>query len=316
MRHDLTTLELLLAVSRTRSITRGAEQLHMALAAASKRITDLEARIGVRLFLRLARGVEPTDACKSLLRHVSAVHEALDAFDREAAEVSRGIRGTVRVAVSAEAIAHGIATPLSAFAARHPDIQVVLSELPSSETEAAVISGDADLGIFLRSNKGSRLQTWSYATGLWGVLTPERHPLANRQTVSFQDVLTPDLIGAERSSALAEVLDRAAARAEITVQPQVRSSSAGAIAGMVEAGLGVALMMDVVADRAVDMHRVRHVPLADGEGYELVLGAVRLDRQPLALTKLVQALQPKGADKAPRVAVAQGTAVLREPLAA
>lgn len=322
MRHDLTTLELLLAVARTRSITRGAEQLHMALAAASKRISDLEARLGVRLFLRLARGVEQTDACRSLLRHVTAVHDALDAFYREAAEISRGIRGTVRVALSAEAIAHGIASPLATFAAEHPDIQLVLSELPDTDTEAAVLGGGADLGVFLRPKNGSRLQTWTYATGQWTVLTPERHQLAGRMVVGLPDILAADLIGAERSSALAEMLERAAANAEAPLQPQVRTSSLGAIAGMVEAGLGVALMMDVAGARAAAAHRVRQLPLADGEGYELVLGALRLDRQPLALAKLVEALQPKPADEAPRVAAgaAQGQTrkqpPVREPLAA
>ena len=38
MRLDLTTLNLVLAIEQTRSITRGAEREHLALAAASKRI--------------------------------------------------------------------------------------------------------------------------------------------------------------------------------------------------------------------------------------------------------------------------------------
>jgi DNA-binding transcriptional LysR family regulator len=54
MRFDLTTLQLVLAIADTRSITRGAEREHLALAAASKRLSDLEARLGVPLFERRA----------------------------------------------------------------------------------------------------------------------------------------------------------------------------------------------------------------------------------------------------------------------
>ena len=54
MRLDLTTLNLVLAIEQTRSITRGAEREHLALAAASKRISDLETRLGVQLFERRA----------------------------------------------------------------------------------------------------------------------------------------------------------------------------------------------------------------------------------------------------------------------
>jgi DNA-binding transcriptional LysR family regulator len=47
MRFDLLSLNLVLAIAETRSITRGAEREHLALAAASKRLSDLEARLGV-----------------------------------------------------------------------------------------------------------------------------------------------------------------------------------------------------------------------------------------------------------------------------
>jgi DNA-binding transcriptional LysR family regulator len=74
MRFDLTTLNLVLAIADTRSITRGAEREHLALAAASKRLSDLEARFGVVLFERRARGVEPTEAGRALVRHVRSLH--------------------------------------------------------------------------------------------------------------------------------------------------------------------------------------------------------------------------------------------------
>ena len=77
MRFDLTTLNLVLAIADTRSITRGAAREHLALAAASKRLSDLEARFGVPLFERRARGVEPTEAGRALVRHVRNLHASL-----------------------------------------------------------------------------------------------------------------------------------------------------------------------------------------------------------------------------------------------
>ena len=99
MRHDLTTLNLVLAIEQTRSITRGAAQEHLALAAASKRLSDLESRLGVQLFERRARGVEPTEAGRALVReaaragheiashsygHPYGLHRLARPFDREA----------------------------------------------------------------------------------------------------------------------------------------------------------------------------------------------------------------------------------------
>ena len=83
MRHDLTTLNLVLAIEQTRSITAGAAREHLALAAASKRLSDLESRLGVQLFERRARGVEPTEACRALVRHIRSLHASLYALETE-----------------------------------------------------------------------------------------------------------------------------------------------------------------------------------------------------------------------------------------
>ncbi|KAI1694469.1 bacterial regulatory helix-turn-helix protein, lysR family domain-containing protein [Ditylenchus destructor] len=90
------TLNLVLAIEQTRSITRGAEREHLALAAASKRISDLETRLGVQLFERRARGVEPTEACRALVRHIRSLHASLHALESEVVEFARGIKGHLR----------------------------------------------------------------------------------------------------------------------------------------------------------------------------------------------------------------------------
>ena len=60
MRFDLVDLQLFIAVAETRSITNGAQRVHLALASASERIKGLEASLGVVLLTRGRRGVELT----------------------------------------------------------------------------------------------------------------------------------------------------------------------------------------------------------------------------------------------------------------
>ena len=117
MRLDLTTLNLVLAIEQTRSMTRGAEREHLALAAASKRISDLETRLGVQLFERRARGVEPTEACRALVRHIRSLHASLHALESEVVEFARGIKGHLRIAANAGAIAEALPPDLAALAA-------------------------------------------------------------------------------------------------------------------------------------------------------------------------------------------------------
>src|SRR3546814_12424493 len=60
-RFDLVTLSLFIAVARQGSISAGARQSHLAVGAASKRISDLEVALGTPVLYRHAGGVELTE---------------------------------------------------------------------------------------------------------------------------------------------------------------------------------------------------------------------------------------------------------------
>jgi DNA-binding transcriptional LysR family regulator len=138
MRFDLTTLNLVLAIAETRSITQGAKREHLALAAASKRLSDLETRLGVTLFDRRARGVDLTEAGRALVRHIRALNASLHALESEVVEFSRGIKGHLRITANASAIAECLPADLAAFSQAHPGIRISLEDLTSAEVQAAV----------------------------------------------------------------------------------------------------------------------------------------------------------------------------------
>ena len=90
MRFDLVDLQLFIAVAETRSITNGAERVHLALASASERIKGLEAALGVSLLKRGRRGVELTAAGESLLDHARIVMHNVEAMRGDLAAFASG----------------------------------------------------------------------------------------------------------------------------------------------------------------------------------------------------------------------------------
>src|SRR3954469_14935347 len=128
MRLDLTSLALFVRVAESRSITQAAQQSHIALAAASRRITQLEDQLGVQLLFRSARGVELTPAGNTLVAHAREMLAKVDEMRAEIADYSRGVKGLVRIQANASALAQSLPDDLATFAARHPAIKVSLSE--------------------------------------------------------------------------------------------------------------------------------------------------------------------------------------------
>ncbi len=275
MRFDLITLNLMLAIADTRSITRGAERESLALAAASKRLSDLESRLGVRLFDRHARGVEPTEAGRALLRHVRSLNASLHALEDEVVEFSRGIKGHLRVVANASAIAEHLPADLAAFAHAHPGIRVSLEELISADVQAAVAAGRADVGIFVAPQHEPRLACRPYREGELAILVPRGHALAGRAAHGFDALLEFDIVGLHVGAAAHEQMRERAQALGRTLNVRMQVHGFDAIAQLVEAGLGVAVLPAVVAERFAKVFKVQPLTLQEDWARRHYLLAVR-----------------------------------------
>lgn len=293
MRFDLTTLNLVLAIADTRSITRGAERESLALAAASKRVSDLESRLGVSLFERRARGVEPTEAGRALLRHIRTLHSSLHALESEVVEFSRGIKGHLRLVANASAIAEHLPADLAAFAKANPGIRVSLEELTSTDVQAAVAEGRADAGIFVGPERESGLHCKPYREGVLAILVPRGHALARRAGHRFDALLDHDIVGLHAGAAAHEQMRERAQALGRTLNARMQVHGFDAIAQLVEAGLGVAVLPAVVAERFAKVFRVQPLRLNEDWAQRSYLLAVRQQEVlPPSLRRFVDTLCP------------------------
>ncbi|MBZ8142312.1 transcriptional regulator [Rubrivivax gelatinosus] len=292
MRFDLVTLNLVLAIADTRSITAGARREHLALAAASRRLSDLESRFGVPLFERRARGVEPTEAGRALVRHIRGLHASLHALESEVAEFARGIKGHLRIAANAGAIAECLPPDLAAFSQAHPQIRISLEDQTSSEVQAAVAEGRADVGIFVPPQLDNRLTTWRYRDGSLAAMVPLEHVLADSGTVRFEALLDHDIVGLHAGAAAQETMRAEAEARGRTLKARLQVRGFDAIAQLVEAGLGVAVLPAAVAQRFSQVFAVRVLALDEPWAAREYRIAVRTqDVLPTVVQRFVQALQ-------------------------
>ena len=300
MRFDLTTLNLVLAIADTRSITAGAEREHLALAAASKRLSDLEARFGVPLFERRARGVEPTEAGRALVRHVRGLRSSLHALESEVIEFSRGIQGHLRIVANAGAISECLPPDLAAFLQAHPQIRISLEDQTSAEVQAAVAEGRADVGIFVPPLLDNRLATRVYRHGALAAMLPTRHVLAAQPQLAFDDLLAHDIVGLHHGAAVHELMRPEAEGQGRPLKARLQVRGFDAIAQLVEAGLGVAVMPAAVAQRFAQLFDVTVRPLTDAWAERDYLLAVRKQEVlPTVVQRFVDALCPAAATAHP-----------------
>src|ERR1051326_7637464 len=104
MRFDLTDLRLFLQIVEAGSITHGAERAHLALAAASTRVRNMETSLGATLLVRSRQGVTPTQAGRTLLQHARAILRQTESLREDLGAYAGGLAGQIRLLSNTNAL--------------------------------------------------------------------------------------------------------------------------------------------------------------------------------------------------------------------
>src|SRR5436189_3200170 len=206
MRFDITDLSLCRHVVEAGSITHGAERAHLALAAASTRIRQMEEALGAALLVRGRGGVTPTQAGRTLLQHARTILAQSERLREDLGAYAGGQAGQVRVLSNTNALTEFLPDTLSSFLATHPHVSVDLEERLSDEIVGLIAEGVADLGIVASTVDASALETFPFRKDRFVLVIAGNHPLAARSEISFAEVLDHDFVGLDRASALQRFL--------------------------------------------------------------------------------------------------------------
>ena len=263
MRFDLADLNLFRNVVEAGSITHGAGRTHLALAAASTRIRNMEAALGTPLLHRERQGVQPTPAGRTLVHHARLLLQQAERMHGELAQYAEGIKGQVRLLSNTNALTEFLPEPLSDFLAAHPQVNIDLEERLSDEIVAAVADGTADIGIVAATVEVAGLETLPFRTDRFVLVVAPRHPLATEARVVFADVLEFDFIGLDRTSALQRFLSDKAGRVGRRLKLRVQLRSFDAVCRFVECNVGIGIVPATTAERHANTMSIRRIELAD-----------------------------------------------------
>jgi DNA-binding transcriptional LysR family regulator len=142
----LRDLALFVELANTRSFTKAAEALGMSISSLSRRITDLEASLGVQLLSRTTRRVDLTEAGALYLARCERIVDAA----REAHDHIRGLvetpQGVLRISAEAELAPLLVAPVVAEFLQLYPQVRLDLDLAPR---RADLSSENFDLAIHL-----------------------------------------------------------------------------------------------------------------------------------------------------------------------
>jgi DNA-binding transcriptional LysR family regulator len=295
MRFDLSDLRLFRHVVEAGSITGGAERAHLALAAASTRIRNMEEALGAALLVRGRQGVTPTQAGRTLLQHARLILQQAERLREDLSAYAGGLAGQIRVLSNTNALTEFLPEALSSFLAAHPNVSVDLEERLSDEIVGMVAEGVADLGIVAATVDASALETYPFRRDRFVLVVARDHALAARSQVAFADVLERDFVGLDRASAIQRFLAAKAAPTGRPLRLRVQLRSFDAVCRMVECNVGIGIVPESTARRVAQTMAIGVVALSDPWAVrELTICIRSLDDLPPYARQLVEHLRGAG----------------------
>jgi DNA-binding transcriptional LysR family regulator len=292
MRFDLSDLGLFRHVVEAGSITGGAERAHLALAAASTRIRNMEEALGAALLVRGRQGVTPTQAGRTLLQHARVILRQAERLREDLGAYGGGLAGQIRVLSNTNALTEFLPEALSSFLTAHPHVSIDLEERLSDEIVALIAEGVADLGIVAATVDASALETYPFRKDHFVLVVARNHPLAARASVAFPDVLDHDFVGLDRASALQRFLAAKAAPIGRPLRLRVQLRSFDAVCRMVECNVGIGIVPQTTARRVMGAMAITAVKLTDAWAErELTICIRSFDELPPYARKLVEHLR-------------------------
>jgi DNA-binding transcriptional LysR family regulator len=241
------------AVARDGTFTGAGRQLGLTQSAVSAQIRRLEEYLGTTLFDRTARSATLNDAGREML---AQAQEVLGLVDRMVARGGSGhITGSLRMAAIASVQQDLLVTALQLFRADLPDVRVRIVPGVSLALLGQVDAEEVDLAVLIRPPFLPPELVWQPLLNEPMVLAvPEALP-----RISWREALASQpFIRYERASFGGRLVDAFLRRHRLTVHEAVELDEIDAIANLVRAGLGVALMprmrhLDVTGLRLLDL---------------------------------------------------------------
>lgn len=238
-------LKYFVATAETAQVSRAASALSISQSSVTTAIRDLEASLGVELFVRKRHGMEMTGAGRELLTMAYAILSKIEEA-RNLRQRDIETTGTLRIAASYTVIGYFLPFHLDRLRRLHPNLDIQLHELNRDSIEEGLLSGRFDMAVLLTSNiTDPELESETLLRSTRRVWMPSGHRFAKRHRVDFDDIAQEDYILLTVDEAANTAMKYWSAQ---PVHPQIRlrTMSIEAVRSMVANGQGITILSDMV----------------------------------------------------------------------
>lgn len=196
-------LKYFLTVAREENITHASEVLHISQPALSRQLMQLEEELGAQLFIRGRRKITLTDAGLLLRRRAQEIIDLTEKTADEFRNDSSAVSGVISIGSGEAETMRKLAKFMQAFSEQYPNVKFDIYSNNADFIKERLDKGLLDLGILIEPSDLSKYESIRFDDKeRWGVIVPASCPLAEKESITAQDLLGYKILISARNSML------------------------------------------------------------------------------------------------------------------
>ena len=248
---EIHQLRYFVAVADEGSFSRAATKVRVAQPSLSQQIRKLEAELGQPLFDRLPRSVALTEAGRCLIDYARQILASIGDARRCVDDLKGEVAGRVAVGAIPTIAPYVLPGLVVTFQKHYPDVILEVVEDVTDGITRRIETGELDVALASTCRASPTLRREPLGTEPLLALVPEKHPLAKKDLVEFDDLKSQRFLLLHEMHCLSQQVNHLLESRRLRPQIALAGSQLTTIANMVAASIGISIVPQMM---------VRHHP--------------------------------------------------------
>lgn len=271
---EIRQLKSFQSVATHLSFNRAAEQLNYAQSSISAQIQTLEDELGVKLFDRLGRRIQRTEAGERLLRYSNKIIELAAEAKADVGE-TKGLQGTLTVRIPDSFGVHRLPLIISQFLTRFPRAHLKFNTCAHEGLERDLRKGITDLAfLYAESVQAKDLEAEALTFESLCLVGHPGHPLVKRERVATRDIAGEIIVLSNVDCSYRRILEQTLEQENVKAGTLLEFNSVAAVKACVRKGIGISLLPKIAVSRDLAEGTLALLPWEE-ENIEVALLMIR-----------------------------------------
>ena len=246
---QLEDMAMFVRIVEAGSITKAAEQLNIAKSAVSRRLKELETRLGSQLNSRTTRQSNLTQAGEQYYQKVHHILSEVDALNEETSGTPTRIEGTLKMTAPLSFGLMHLNDVIDEYANQHPELKF---ELDFSDRHTDLIEEGFELAIRIRELQDSSYQAKRLALIRYALCASPEYLERMGTPKTFDDLSEHEFLqyGMSKSSAI-ELIDKQGKNHQVAVIGKIKANNGDFLREMAVKGHGIAFLPTFITYQAL-----------------------------------------------------------------